>query len=264
MLTFAKIGLFGMVLLSTRMAEAGDTYIKVKEGSSCERISNEECRDAAKQLGLKDTKVRVETESEWPPGCYLNNGEKTGEKLYFNKNNKSTRECTEDYRVCICKKSSGNTNEKHEDDRTETETSDKYTEKGKPLDKGCCSKVLIDFVEGFQHLGSVQDPYISKLYSASKLYLSAESKPTIFVKEDTKDGRYLYKAETSSNKFAMWWEAGYWMVGQYAQRYKGTALAFAEGFEYCPEDINYTWKYFSHYDKKFYPANEGMSVYPYC
>ena len=81
-------------------------YTKVTNGSSCERlISKEECEDAARQLGLSDTKASVENTAGWPPSCYFH----SGHSLYFNQNSYATSECNSNSRVCICKKSSGET-----------------------------------------------------------------------------------------------------------------------------------------------------------
>ena len=75
------------------------SYDLVTSGSSCERItSKDDCELAAEELGLDDTTAGEETESDYPPYCYLTfDGD-----LWFNNNGDSTAECTQSSR-CICK-----------------------------------------------------------------------------------------------------------------------------------------------------------------
>lgn len=272
MLTFTKIALVGLVLLASKMANAGVKYTNVTMGSSCERITTkEDCEDAARELRLSDTTAWEETNAKWPPGCYVN-----VKYLYFNKNSSATTKCNSLNMVCICKKSSDkfdepkqDANDNHEKDKTDEkdkndehkkETND-VNEKGKK-DEGCCSKVIIDFVKGTKTYGPVVHS------PTSDLYWSAVKGGRVFVKEkeDEKSDRYLYmsKTDSSSKKYAMWWENGNWMVGHYDQRYKGRALAFAASYEKCPENINYNWMYYSSWGKTFEEAREAMSVYSKC
>merc|ERR1712115_483054 len=130
-----------------------------------------------------------------------------------------------------------------------TKTNEK-DDKGSFDNNGCCSKVFIDFVKDDPYRPSYKDPKTSKLYES------------FFVKED--DGKNVYKSETSSNKYAMWWKNGFWMVGHYENKNSYTALAFAKSYNYCPEKINYDWEYFSSLDGTFRRAEGGLSVYHKC
>ena len=75
-------------------------YIRVTIGSTCQRItSREECEEAAAQLGLSDTEASEEYVSDWPPYCYIYEGD----SLYYNTNGNATSQCNTIKRVCICK-----------------------------------------------------------------------------------------------------------------------------------------------------------------
>ena len=69
-------------------------------GYDCIRITSRvDCEKAAIQLGLESIKASKEASYDWPPYCYLSEGD----ALYFNINGHSSAQCDVES-VCICKK----------------------------------------------------------------------------------------------------------------------------------------------------------------
>ena len=79
------------------------TYTRVNSGSACDMVTTKaECQEAARQLGHSDTSASEETVSNYPPYCYIHNGN----GLWFNNQGSSATACSSN-NVCICKGDTG-------------------------------------------------------------------------------------------------------------------------------------------------------------
>jgi len=270
MLTFAKIGLVGFVLLSSKMAIAvtcsagtffdGKTclqcpdnkqFTNIKEGAK----SVEDCKGAEDYRCGKDFKNALEQE------------------LKCNAEDSSANCCTEwgwcdagkenceDY-----KKDQPPKNQNKNDDDDDTVDEAKKEKKDKDDDKtnapsttsDCHNEICIDFVSGQQY------------HHVFHILRDVYKYNTLFVKDkEEKNGRHLYKGIDWSDKkkkpkYAMWWKEGFWMIGQYKNSNTLIAFASAPSDRKCPEEINYDWSYYYSYENSWKNAGQGMSVYNEC
>jgi len=282
MLTFAKIGLVGLVLLSSKMANAEasesclagnffDEKTKVcrpcrpgeyqpKKGmKTCHKCPDNKFTHIAE--GAKSVEDCIDEESFRCGPDFINALE---QELKCNAKNPKGYCCNywgwcgEGKENCECKNCTNyrklpTTNYNNDSDQDETDSDDDKTS-ATSTTSDCQSKICIDYTTGLRnnpaHLA------MTEIYRYD----------TTFVKEEDKNGRYLYKSIAKDDKkkkpkYAIWWDKGIWMVGEYDKRYTLTAFAVARSDEKCPEKINYIWRYYQSYDKTFRDAGEGMSVY---
>lgn len=270
MLTFAKIGWVGLVLLSSKMANA------------------ETC-PAGKFFDEETPGCLPCNPGEYQPEEGKNTCHKCPDKKFSDQGAKSVEDCKdqwikEDYQChtkakpiihplghwrAECNSSSHFCNKdgwcqlittQHKRDDAD-DTDDKAQIENKDEDKvetdtddDCQHKICIDFTQGYRHQGAFS--ILRDVYRWN----------TFFVKsKKMENGRSLYTSVDKSgkkDKYAMWWIDGNWMVGDYEKRTTWSAFAYAQSEEKCPEKIDYHWKYFD--GNTFKWAGKGMSVYNKC
>lgn len=290
MLTYAKIGLVGLVLLASKMANAGTcpagTFSNVKTlvctpcpaGSYQPDEGKNSCLPCPdKKSSLPGAKSKKDCKDLWLGNfrCGTEHPNELNQPAECNPNDPNAHCCNawgwcgkgeENCKCEGCKnyKELPTTNpNKDDDDDTDDDDDDKQKnrdidESNNPSttsDAGCQDKICIDFTEGHRD------------HHAFAIMRDVYGWNTFFVKnKEVKDGRNLYtsigKCGKMKNKYAMWWKEGYWMVGDYDKRKTWSAFAFARSEENCPEEIAYDWKY--SYGDAFLNADKGMSVYPNC
>jgi len=283
MITPTRIGLVGLVLLSSSLVNAGpkNTGDICDSGDTC--ASNGRCLTRCCHPDLKQPDNVAECNSQGKiekckPGhtntrqngctvelrCGSNFINSFGQPAKCNPQSEHSYCCNawgwcgEGEANCDCP-TCKDYRKKDEDDNNNDD--DKYNTNDRGEDEtdsadtsDCHDKICIDFTSGNQDHPAFQN--MKEIYRYN----------TKFVKDKAKNNRYLYKSEDSSgkHKFAMWWKNGIWMVGEYDKKNTYKAWAYATSSEACPEEINYDWMYYYKWEKVFKPADKGMSVYHNC
>merc|ERR1712241_272722 len=244
MLSFAKIGLIGLVMLSSKMAIAEENVPWRNDWRCGENFNNSLANPAECNPN--------------PPNAYCCN---------------AWGWCGDGKENCGCS-TCKNYRKDYDDDANKQLNNDKHDTNGADvvtstttttttaitttttttatnttiLRSGCCDKIYINFARGSNNHQAPHDLYY--LYGWN----------IFFVKDKEVDEENVYKSipanfkkPENSNKakaktYAMWWKKGYWMVGEADKRGTYTALAYARSNKNCPEEINYDWMYFSSLD----------------
>jgi len=223
MLTFAKIGLVGLVLMSSKMANA-DPWIR--DDYRC-HTDIKPLKNSLEQIAECNTSSHFCNKDGW---CQL-------------KTTKDTRDDDDDTKDKANKPSQDETDSDDDVTNPPSTTSD------------CQSVICIDFTSGnryhpaYMALGEIYR-YDTKFVIEKKDQNGRNLYKSI-AKNDKK----------KKPKYAIWWKNGIWMVGDYEKRDTLTAFAVAQSDKKCPEEINYIWRFYRSYDNTFIDAGEGMSVY---
>jgi len=285
MFTLAKIGLVGLVLLSSKMTNAepcpAGTFLNEKTSRctacplgeyddgmrKCLKCPDNKFSDMEGAKSVEECKGQV-WRLDWQCGEGILNS--LGQEAMCNPNlphfcNEygwcTKHEEDDDNTVKEAKKEKKDNTvkeaKKEKEDKDETDSDDDMTNTPSTT-SDCQSVICIDFTSGLR--------YHPAHIAMAEIYKYV----TKFVKEkEGKNGKNLYKGialgdEKKKPKYAIWWNKGRWMVGDYDKRNTMTAFAFAQSDEECPEKINYDWRFYNSYDNAFKNAGEGMSVYGEC
>lgn len=109
----------------------------------------------------------------------------------------------------------------------------------------CCWKVRVQYVTGhklpvFTHKNGLYQSYT--------------------IENGVVNGKAHYTS--ADGKRALWYQSDGWTLGDPANRGSKTARAYAPGSsDCCPDDVHYTWKYYTGDHDAWLPANKGLSVY---
>jgi len=274
MWTFAKIGLVGLILLSSKMANAEEClagnffdedtsrclpcrpgeYQPEKGMTKCLKCPDNKFTNIA--VGAKSVEDCKDEESFRCGGQFQNALNKSLECNPKNINayccnkwgwcgeGKKNCECDgcQDYRIQTTPATKNDKDDDKDDDANQDSPS---------TTSDCHNTICFDFPRGeYDHPAFL---VLKNIYRWN----------TKFVKDgEMKNGRNIYKSiENAKDKYAMWWLNGYWMVGPNENRGKDSGFATAMSNEECPEKINYDWKYWDGYANSFRKAGRGMTVY---
>jgi len=273
MLTFAKIGLVGLVLLSSKMADAetscpAGAFFDEKTSGCLPCVPGEYKSEEGESMCLKcpDNKLTIQgaksvedCKDQWRGDykCGVNDLNSLGQRAKCNPN--WFHFCNDDG-WCERKKDddyddTDDKAKKEKKDKDQTDSDDDVTNSPSATSGADCKdKICIDFTSTHRHHHA--------FYTMKEVY----NWNTHFVKDkEVKDGRNLYASIDKygkKEKYAMWWTDGYWMVGEYEKRKTWSAFAYAKSEEKCPEEIAYDWKYFD--GSAWRSADQAMSVYDVC
>jgi len=225
MLNFAKIGLVGLVLMSSKMANAGNWQDDYK----CHTEAKPLFDSFGQPVGCNPSLSHICNKDGW---CEL----KTSDDDDDDTNDKANEE---------------------EKDKDKTDSDDDVTNTPSTT-SDCHTEICIDFTSG----NGAHPAFLimRDVYKYSTLFVKDKEDKNgrnLYKGIDLND-------KMKKPKYAMWWKKGFWMVGHYENRDTLIAFASAQSDEKCPEKINYDWSYYYSYENAFKSAGEGMSVFNEC